>query len=35
LASDGSGEVPVSAYEVFNGTELLGKMPMERMWPGC
>ena len=33
-ASDGSGEVPVPAYEVFNGTELLGKMAMERMLAG-
>jgi len=33
-ASDGSGEVPVSAYEVFNATELLGRMAMERMLAG-
>jgi putative transposase len=33
-AVDGSGEVPVPAYEVFNGTELLGKMAMERMLAG-
>jgi putative transposase len=32
--ADGSGEVPVPAYEVFNGTELLGKMAMERMLGG-
>ena len=33
-ASDGSGEVPVPAYELFNGTELLGRMAMERMLAG-
>jgi putative transposase len=33
-ATDGSGEVPVPAYELFNGTELLGKMAMERMLGG-
>jgi putative transposase len=33
-AVDGSGEVPVPAYEVFNGTELLGRMAMERMLAG-
>lgn len=33
-ASDGSGELPVPAYEVFNSTELLGKMAMERMLAG-
>ena len=33
-ASDGSGELPVPAYEVFNGTELLGRMAMERMLAG-
>ena len=33
-AINGSGEVPVPAYEVFNGTELLGKMAMERMLAG-
>ena len=33
-ASDGSGEVPVPAYELFNSTELLGKMAMERMLGG-
>jgi putative transposase len=32
--TDGSGEVPVPAYELFNGTELLGKMAMERMLGG-
>jgi transposase-like protein len=33
-ASDGSGEVAVPAYEVFNGTELLGRMALERMLGG-
>ncbi|MGH8964545.1 MAG: IS256 family transposase, partial [Actinomycetes bacterium] len=33
-ASDGSGEVPVPAYELFNSTELLGRMAMERMLGG-
>ncbi len=33
-AIDDRGEVPVPAYEVFNGTELLGKMAMERMLAG-
>lgn len=33
-AVDGSGEVSVPAYELFNGTELLGKMAMERMLGG-
>ena len=33
-ATDGGGEVPVPAYELFNGTELLGKMAMERMLGG-
>jgi putative transposase len=32
--TDGSGEVAVPAYELFNGTELLGKMAMERMLGG-
>ena len=30
----GGGEVPVPAYELFNSTELLGKMAMERMLGG-
>ncbi len=30
-ASDGSGEIPVPAYELFNSTELLGEMAMGRM----
>jgi putative transposase len=33
-AVDGSGELPVPAYELFNGTELLGRMAMERMLAG-
>ena len=33
-ASDGSGEVPVPAYQLFNSTELLGKMAMEKMLGG-
>ena len=33
-AVDGSGEVPVASYELFNSTELLGKMAMERMLGG-
>ena len=31
---DGSGEVQVPAYELFNSTELLGRMAMERMLAG-
>jgi putative transposase len=33
-ASGGTGELPVPAYEVFTGTELLGRMAMERMLVG-
>ena len=33
-ATDGAGEVPVPAYEVFTSTELLGRMAMERMLAG-
>ncbi len=33
-AADGSGELPVPAYELFYGTELLGRMAMERMLGG-
>src|SRR5215210_8091445 len=33
-AVDGGGELPVPAYEVFNSTELLGRMAMERMLAG-
>ncbi len=31
---DGSGELPVPAYELFTGTELLGRMALERMLAG-
>ena len=31
---DGSGEVAVPTYELFSGTEVLGKMAMERMLGG-
>jgi hypothetical protein len=30
-AADGSGELPVPAYELFSSTDLLGAMAMERM----
>ena len=33
-AADGSGEVVVSSYELFAGTEVLGRMAMERMLAG-
>ena len=33
-AADGSGEQPVASYEVFNSTELLGKLAMEKMLAG-
>jgi putative transposase len=33
-ATDGSGELPVPAYELFSGTEVLGRMAMERMLAG-
>ncbi|HSJ75728.1 MAG TPA: IS256 family transposase [Gemmatimonadales bacterium] len=33
-AVDGSGELPVPAYELFTSTELLGRMAMERMLAG-
>ena len=33
-AADGSGEVPVPAYELFRSTEVLGRMAMERMLAG-
>jgi putative transposase len=33
-ATDGTGEVPVPVYDLFNGTELLGRMAMERMLAG-
>src|SRR3954451_6606027 len=33
-AADGPGELPVPAYELFTGTELLGELAMERMLAG-
>jgi putative transposase len=33
-ASDSTGELPVPAYELFSGTEILGRMAMERMLAG-
>ena len=33
-ATDGSGELLVPAYELFNDTEVLGRMAMERMLAG-
>jgi hypothetical protein len=33
-AVDGSGELPVAAYEVFAGTDVLGAMAMQRMLGG-
>jgi putative transposase len=33
-AIDGSGELPVPAYEVFSDTEVLGRMALERMLAG-
>ena len=33
-AVDGSGELAVSSYELFSGTEVLGRMAMERMLAG-
>jgi transposase-like protein len=33
-ASDGSGELPVASYDVFTGTELLGRKAMEAMLAG-
>jgi transposase-like protein len=33
-ATDGTGEVPVPAYELFSRTEVLGRMAMERMLAG-
>ncbi len=33
-ATDGSGELAVPAYELFNDTEVLGRMAMERMLAG-
>ena len=33
-ASDGCGELPVAAYELFSRTEVLGRMAVERMLAG-
>jgi putative transposase len=33
-AADGSGELPVASYELFAGTEVLGRMALERMLSG-
>ena len=33
-AVDGSGELPVPAYELFSDTEVLGRMALERMLAG-
>jgi putative transposase len=33
-AADGSGELPVAAYELFSGTEVLGRLALERMLGG-
>ena len=33
-AADGSGELPVASYELFSGTEVLGRMALERMLSG-
>jgi hypothetical protein len=33
-ATDGSGELAVPAYELFSGTEVLGRMAMDRMLAG-
>ncbi len=33
-AADGSGEVAVPAYELFTGTELLGRLALEKMLAG-
>jgi len=33
-SADGSGELPVAAYELFNSTELLGRLAMDKMLAG-
>jgi putative transposase len=33
-ATDGSGELPVAAYELFSSTEILGRLALERMLGG-
>jgi putative transposase len=32
--ADGSGELPVAAYELFSSTEVLGRLALERMLGG-
>jgi len=34
-ATDGSGELPVPADELFSGTDLLGQMAVRWRWSGC
>jgi hypothetical protein len=33
-ANDGSGELPVRSYELFTGTEVLGRLAMQKMLAG-
>src|SRR3954466_1141428 len=33
-AADGSGELPVPAYELFSSSEILGRMALDRMLAG-
>jgi putative transposase len=33
-AADGAGELPVAAYQLFSGTELVGRLALERMLHG-
>ena len=33
-AADGLGELPVAAYQLFSGTEVLGRLALERMLGG-
>jgi putative transposase len=33
-AADGSGELPVAAYQLFSQTEVLGRLALERMLGG-
>ena len=33
-ANDGSGELPVPSYELFTGTEMLGRLAMQKMLAG-
>ncbi len=33
-AADGSGELPVASYELFNSTEIMGRIALERMLAG-